>query len=298
MRAPLIGGLVVGASLLALSVSANASSFTVADSYWGGYNTYDNYAPPNTAADIIGNSDFEIYGVTGTRTGNDLSVTVFTNFTGHIGEDNVGLGALFLANGNVSYNTSAPNYAGQVSAGPPTYAYDLPSADLGRFDFAAAIPTNPGGTSGTGTLYGLNGTGNDVVLANVNGNPITAPVGGNPGYYFRAGQDVGVSPQTGTTSLESINWSIGTGSFTDLNGTHSTGTLTFDIANAFGLGLQDSFTLAWAMTCANDVIYVASTLGANTTTPIPASLPLFVGGAGLIGLFARKRRKGQALAVA
>ena len=38
---------------------------------------------------------------------------------------------------------------------------------------------------------------------------------------------------------------------------------------------------------------VTSSSGGNIGTPLPAALPLFAGGLGLVGLFARKRRKAQ-----
>ena len=61
---------------------------------------------------------------------------------------------------------------------------------------------------------------------------------------------------SGATALSNaVSWSIGSGTW----GSNSTGTLTFNIANAFGSldssgSLFDTFTFAWEMTCANDVM--------------------------------------------
>lgn len=298
MRARILySGLVASVALVAFSLPAAASSTTAADTYWGGYNTYNNnQAPPNP--DVIGGSAYEIYGVTATRN-NDSSLTVkiFTNFVNHINEDSahVGLGDLFLVNGNVTFNTNAPNYAGQSTAGAPSYLYDDPKSDTGRFDYAVNIPNDPGSSSGSGKLlYALNGSDTDVVWSNVNGLP--GPTGG--GYAWRADQYVEVNTTGKSAEANDVTWSID-GSDTSWGGS-SVGSLTFNIANAFGTGnfLQDTFTLAWAMTCANDVVYLTPTLAVGEPVPLPASLPLFLGGAGFVGWLAKKRRKNSAVAAA
>jgi hypothetical protein len=72
---------------------------------------------------------------------------------------------------------------------------------------------------------------------------VSAPGAGNNGYYFREGQAVGVATDAATALGNTATWETGPG------------TLTFDIANIFGPDLVDDlFTLAWEMTCANDVI--------------------------------------------
>ena len=288
-------GLLVGVSILAFSLPASATT-TYPDNYWGGLNTYSNSDPNNSGAgDIIGNSNFEIYSADVTRNGNNLSVTINTNFVQHIGEDGVGLGALFLTNNTPTWNTDAQSqsapYNGSNGSGPPTYSYDVAQNDPGRFSWAVQLPGsvydpstvfNGSGQSGTVNLLALASgasAGTDVVYSNAGGTSTTYPLSGSGNYYFRQGQAVGT---TSTTDVGDVQWSIGNG------------TLTFDIANAFVAGggvLQDTFYLAWAMTCANDVIYVNPTLAAQGTTPLPASLPLFLGGAGLMGWAARKRRR-------
>lgn len=275
-------------SSLLMALPANAE--TITDYYWGGINTYN----PSNGDMIAAPSDpsFEIYGADVTRggtSGNDLTVKIYTNFvtSSALGEYNIGLGALFLGNGADSTVSSldATHHAGS----------DTFTANPGRFQFAAAINgsiTNPG-SSGSGTIYALNGTGSDVQLSNVNNVTTTYPYSGNNGFYFRQNQAVGV--KSGASALSNaVSWSIGSGTW----GTNSTGTLTFNIADAFGSldsfgSLYDTFTFAWEMTCANDVMLATATLHspAVSTTPLPASLPLFAGGLGFVGFLARKRRK-------
>ena len=140
-RRSILGSVVVGASLLAFSLPVSASP--IADNYIGGLDTY-NGTPVTTSWDIIGNSDFQVYGLSASTTNNkDLNVTVYTNFVNHIGEDNVGLGALFIGTSTPNYNVTS--YSGGVysNAGPGSsangYAYDTYAADPGRFQYAAQL---------------------------------------------------------------------------------------------------------------------------------------------------------------
>lgn len=280
-------GLLVGASCLAVSLPAVADTVTINDGYFGGLNTYNN-SPVTAGSDVIGNSDFQVTKADVTRTGSDLQVVVYTNFVNHIGEDGVGLGALFLGNGSPTYNNTV-NGSG-VSA---PYAYDQFTNDTGRFSLAVGLPS-PVSTGGAATLYSLDGTGGDVQLSNVYNDQVTYPFAGNNGYYFRQNQAVGVK----TTGADPAHALGNTASYS-IDNVNST--LTFNVANVFGTAanqLQDTFTLAWAMTCANDVILATTTLNANTTTPIPASLPLFLSGAGVLGLIGRNRRRKAAEALA
>ena len=291
-----------GLFVAALGSPASAGSVTVADSYYGGLNTYNSNFP--TSGDVIGDSTFQIYGATATRTGNNLTVEIYTNFVQNLpAEYGVGLGALFLGNGTPNYNVTSYNQSTHVytNTGPGSASNDFASdtyvVDPGRFQFAATIPnpTNPG-TSGTGTFYSLaTGThaGSDVTLSNVNNVSITYPYTGNNGFYFRDGQAVGVNPnQYTTTDSNAVNWSIGSGTWNS----NPTGTLTFTIANAFNY-LTDNFTLAWEMTCANDIIVATIDLPGNAPppggTPLPAAFPMFAGGLGMLGYLARRRKAKQ-----
>ena len=292
MRArSLCGSLIVGASLLAFSLPANAVS-TIAgdgsfgDTYFGGLNTYNNTPP--ASGDVIGNADYYIFGGSATRTGNDLSVTIYTNYVNNVGADNTALGALFLGSGTPVFNTGGQG--GSVDAVESKDRYDY---NRGRFQIAVT----PGGgvfnVSGDTGSPGANGT--DVVVSNVNGNPTTANLPGNPGYYFREGQAVGVTSTAPT--LAGVTATVSTNSLhpyqTDASWTPSnSSSITFNLSDVFGAGgLADTFFLAWEMTCANDVIFAQGTLHATGTTPLPAGLPLFMSGLGLIGLLAKKRKR-------
>jgi hypothetical protein len=278
-------GALASLTILAFGFSASAAPVTVLDTYYGGLNTFNNNPP--TSGDVIGSSAFGISSAVLTRTGNNLEVVINTNYVQNIGDSGTGLGALFLGNGTPTFNNAADS--SQPITAP--YAYDEFSANPSRFQYAVGIPTNPTTTSGTGTLYALNGTGSDVQLSNDNGNTVTYPINPNANSYFRMNQAVGVNntAQTLNPSLGvSATWSIGSG------------TLTFEIINAFAL-LADNFTFAWAETCANDIILASTTLtsssggGTQSATPLPAALPLFATGLGALGLLGwRRKRKGAA----
>ena len=80
------------------------------------------------------------------------------------------------------------------------------------------------------------------------------------------------------------------------------GIITFDLTNIFNV-LNGGFTLAWEMTCANDVIYasVDSPLGGGGNlpgTPLPATSLLMgtvLGTGGLVGRWRQRRRGSHAL---
>lgn len=209
------------------------------------------------------------------RIGNNLQVDIYTNYVNNIGNSHTGLGALFLGNGVPTYNNTA-NTSKTITA---PYAYDEFVRDTGRFDYAVQIPTNPSWrtVSGDGTVYHLNGSGDDVVLSHAQSGS------------FRHGQAVGVNTQNADEQPGvTATWQID----------HHDGILSFYINDIFGAGLlSDTFTLEWAMTCANDVILESTTLTVQgggpppSTTPLPASLPLFAGGLGLISIFCSRKRK-------
>ena len=240
MRARMIcGTLVVGVSLLAMSVPASANLFT--DQYIGGLDTY-NGLPVSSAWDVIGNSDFQVYGMDVTLSGTTLQATVYTNFVNHIGEDNVGLGALFIGTGPVNYNiTGLPLYTNTGPSVQPGDPYDTYAADTGRFQYAAQLdksvydPANKVSNPAQG-LYNVASNGSNVELANVNGNTNTAgfPVNGNSGYYFRSGQAVGV---TGGTTVAGTNVSYQIqNSVSNPFAAGNTGALIFTISNVLGAG--------------------------------------------------------------
>jgi hypothetical protein len=258
------GVLFAGMCAVGFAPSANAASFL--DTYYGGI---DNLHP--TSHDLIGTSNFEVSSVRITPVGLGLGVTIYSNFINHIGEDNVQLGALFLG------NTADLNLTG-----PAPYGTDTFVGDEGRFKYAVTV--DGGGAS---TVYALNGTGSDVQISNVNG-ITTSPAGS---FWFREDQAVGVN-NTAVANGSGItaNYFVNTVASDGI----TTGALTFNISNIFGPGLlNDAFTLAWTMTCGNDVILVSTVINHENPPPVPlpASLPLFAGGLGLIGWVSSKRRR-------
>jgi hypothetical protein len=63
--------------------------------------------------------------------------------------------------------------------------------------------------------------------------------------------------------------------------------------------LGNDFALSWAMSCANDVIQGIVNIPSSysgfsgSQTPLPAALPLFAGGLGLLGYLGRRRQRRQ-----
>lgn len=295
MRIPSVRGrlfaLLAATSIIA--VTSPARAYSVADSYWGGVNTYN---PTN--GDVISNdagtnfnmSAFQIFDINASRSGNNLTVTVDTNYTNHVGIDGTGLGALFIG-------TSAPTWNGTNSSG--FHEGDTFVANTARFNYAVQINqgTNgqPGVNSGTASVWALNGTGSDVQKSWVVGPSHTT--NGYNGWLFRQDQAVGVLT-AGKTALQqsTANWVLSQG--TDGTVGQGGGQLTFTISNLFNLaGVGTSIWLEWAMTCGNDVILEQVNLPGEINppaVPLPAALPMFVGGLGVLGLLARRRRAAKA----
>ena len=289
-------GLLAGLATLISGFSASASSVLVSDAYYGGLNTYNNNPTGSPATgDIIGSSGFDIISALVTRTNNDLIVTINTNYVQIIGDSGTGLGALFLGNAaNLQYNNNANSSQAVVAP----YAYDTFVGNESRFSYAIGVPLTPtlspsGTATGPSTVYALNGTGSDVMTSNVAGHSQTYPNDPSSPYYFRSGQAVGVNSSAlpVTDPNVSATWAVD----------KTANTLTFDIVNAFDLLTYNTFTLAWAMTCANDVILATVTLPPDApppSVPLPAALPLFATGLGVVGLFGwRKKRKAAATAI-
>ena len=303
----LLGGVSFGLFVLASAFPAGAVSLidggptvVIQDNYDGGLNTYgvpgtfsSFVGLPGDVIEAAGTHDFEISSVDLTRTGNNLHVVINTEYAKHVGEDRTGIGSLFLANGPVNYNNAAKTTEGLVAITP--YSYDLYTA--GRFKFAVSLPTaaqtTAGNQSGAATVSTLGSSGNDVVLSHVGNTFITGPFSGNSGWWFRAGQAVGVNDNAVTVdpTIVSATYSVDA-----LNGI-----ITFDLTNIFNV-LNGGFTLAWEMTCANDVIYAsvdAPTGGGNLSgTPLPATFLLMgtvLGAGGLVGRWRQRRRGSHAL---
>jgi hypothetical protein len=303
-------GLLVSGKALASPLNTNYS-VTVLDNYWGGKNNYS--ALPGGSPNVTPNKDvieepldrsFDVYGLTAARNGNDLTVTIYTNFANTVlggikGADDINVGDLFFAAGDVTYNNgkSAGHGYASVGSAPPAvgnnYATDTARAaysdGIARFQYAADA-------AGKG-LYALNqaSPGSDIVYSSASG---------TPGSDYRGGQAVGVKGDS-TVSGVTETVQVVHGSYGSKDGTNDNlggGEIVFTLDNLFNnIPISDPltdangvFTLAWAMTCANDVIYATifpPPINNNNPTPLPAALPLFASGLGLIGLLRMRRHK-------
>ena len=292
--------LIAGAAAITLATSP-AHSFTLLDNYYGGTNTYNN------PGDVIGDSTFYITSAFVTRSGpnsDTLNITINTNFAGAPGTsaaDGTGYGALFLSTGtwsptgtvsNYPTDTYTPNewqYAVTTTQNPGSGSIGTTASGLYAIGGnATAVPYGPNSTV-TQSYTTANGT---IWLSNVNGDPVTYPGSANPGYYFRQGQAVQYTPNDPTATV------VGTSATWSVDALAHTITYTIVDNGLFGT----SFALAWAMTCANDVIQgqvmdlPPGGPGPNPT-PLPAALPLFASGLGALGLLGwRRRQKNAAIA--
>jgi hypothetical protein len=290
------------ASAAMVGLASSAYSFTLTDNYYGAADSYH-----ATTQDVIANSGDNTFNITNaviTRTGlnnNTLDIRIYTNFAGAPAagtSDGTTYGSLFL---NPVFwkvtGTSADHYsADNFVAGNQNweYAVTTPSTGSGTSNlYATGLAFT--GASGAGTPTDSHGvpqyyttTDGQIVMSNVNGNPLSAPASGNPGAYFRQGQAVLFNPNNSDPALGAVTITMVNGSYID-----------YRIVDGGLLG--NTFALAWDMTCANDVIQGLVTLGSTDLqgTPLPAALPLFAGGLGVMGLLARRRkRKGAATALA
>lgn len=276
-----------------------AAATPLIDTYWGGIDTYNGFAgaPGGPDGDVIGPAS--VFGidkvdVTRVQTGvatNDLRVVITTNYAGVPGTgpaDGTGYGALFFKSGGI--------------AGIPSGAAS--NADVytpGKFDYTFAFPSLPGSgnQSGsfnagdtTGGLFALKagvGAGADVVLSNAGGHFQTYPNDPSSPYYFRQGQAVQFNNVDSAGAIDGGTWTIDSLAHT----------ITILIKNEDGL-LGSTLALAWAMTCGNDAILGNVTPDTERCpncapppgdTPVPAALPLFASGLGVLGLVINRRRR-------
>ncbi len=293
------------AGCAAIVLSSNAYSFTISDDpsvtgslgntiYYGGTNTYN-------GADVIGTSTFNILSADVNRiNASTLDIKIYTNYAGAPGTaaaEGTAYGSLFLAQGLwTPGGTSANHYAADNYSTNKEWSYAVTNPLTGNVGTSVSTGLYAIGTVGAAHNYGATGipdyyaTANGkVVLANANGDPVTAPYSGNNGNYFRQGEAVQYTPTNSAASVAgtSATFSVGAGYIEYLISDNG----------LFG----DTFALSWAMTCSNDIIEGQVILPNNalSQTPLPAALPMFSAGLGMMGLMGlRRKRKKVAIASA
>lgn len=300
-------GLVAGAVVaVVLASSAQAASITDtnpdlsagANEYWGGVNAgnptdRDVYQSSSSSRFQIYSMDVNVLGPVGAK---DLQIVIHTNYSPYSGgtsPSGTSFGSLFIgssatipfpaATGVTGGATASDTYVGDESRFD--YVVNMPGSTpiIGGPDAGKAAPPTAVGAAGFRTAVGntgffsLNGTGSDVQTS-------FFPV--DPSGY-RQDQAVGY---TGSLTPEVKD---ATFAFDE-----AAETLTFLIKNENGL-LGNTVLFAWAMTCANDVIFGTVDLPSRVNPPVP--LPagfLLMGsvlfGAGGIAGWRRRRRAVQA----
>jgi hypothetical protein len=263
---------------LALGALASACAFgdaraffiddTGVNAYWGG----DLFGGSPTTGDIVGNSSFEIFNATVDRVGTTFRVVISTNYNPLTSTPGgTGFGTLFIGPGPFT-PTGTGNHPGDTFLDGP-----------GRFSHVLVFPHNPAlipgvGGGGTADLKPLVGDGSDVQLS------FPPPPFGPAA--VRNDQAVGYTG--GAATLLSGSWS-----FVDGPGS-SPNTLTFQIFGENGLFGSD-VTIAWAMTCANDVIAGSGAPGIIDEVPLPAGFILMgsmlLGAGGVAKWRSRRERR-------
>ena len=253
-------GKLVAIFLVSIFCNANASavSYDIDDLYWG--------SDDHGHGDVIGHdAKFDIHGANVTRSGNILTVDIFTNFANPgLGSypfatysgNGIGFGDLFLADEWDPYpsaNFKSDNYANGTD-----------------WDYGFSLDDRWSATGGTGTWYSLAAAvqNTDTLLSQSFINCCT----------FRNGQEVAVdlgSDDITALAAAGNTWSVDPSlnkvSFViDISGT--------TLASSSVIGIH------WGMTCANDVIEGAYQ---NVSVPEPGTLLLLL--AGLISMVLVRR---------
>jgi hypothetical protein len=298
-------GLLICAFAGRLEPGAHAASYSstiegpLNGGYIGGNTSMDCCGWQNSPA--IGDSPFDIYSaaITLNTTTNTLTVQINTDFAGQAGTDGVAYGSLFLAPASNWTNAVAgetpPYYTDQFHPGEWTYAFVTNSTSANLTSgaqtnvaggvYAIGTDNGPGGTPTNGVYPYEQTSGGQIVMSNVDGDPAS----GTNGWLWRQNQPVTFVPN-GSPTISNSN-------ATPVTMTVGTGSITYTISDYSALDLNGDIAISWAMTCANGIVQgvtegfpITFTFG-NGSTPLPAGLPLFAGGLGVLGIAGLRRRK-------
>lgn len=237
--------------------------------------------------------------VTYNSTTGTLTVSIETYFAGAPGDGGggspsygTGYGSLFLSSNGYTNSNFAYNYAVTTpygNSGAPVSTNSASPTATGLYavgTLGSALPSNVQGqtfTTTKGTLVG----------SNVNG------ANGGPGDYIWGNGIVQYTP--GSTETKTLSASV---YVTPDSGATSSdyplgdveGSITYTILNANSLFGNGSVGLYWAMTCANEAISgtITPTIltgGNQGSAPLPAALPLFMSGLGMMGFVGSRRKR-------
>ncbi len=241
----------LGATLLFLGQAAVATPFDIADTYFG--------ADDHGHGDVIGSDAFfDIQGANVSRTGNILTIDIFTSFFTDMGSGQTGLGscpcATFSGNGIGAGDLFLADSWDPHGTGPEYLADN--SANGTEWDYGFSLD-NRWSTGGTGAWYSLGGAANsDIILSDAFINCCT----------YRNGQEIAVD--TGHAGVSEL---IGAGNTWTVDTVAQMVTFQFDVTGT-SPATSESVALHWAMTCGNDTIEGEVTGLVTTSVPEPTSL--------------------------
>jgi len=299
------------AALLVLGAANPANAYTLDDTYSGGNNYYG-----SSNLDVIqgGTNAFEIYGVDASRNNsNQLVIQIYTNFAGAPASvtDGTTAGSLFLTSiANWKPDTSQPNDSTDTFTHNNGTVWSYAATSTGLYAIGAVGSANNYLSTGVAASY--NTANGKITMSNVGGDPVSYPNPGAPGFYFRQGQAVTYTPNNPGATVTTVNDPLNgvTAGSTSVTTTVTpatyagnyvpnegdTGIITYTITDNGLFG--DGFALAFAITCANDVIAGDVIIPPSNIarTPLPATALLMGSVLGAGGFVGRWRRRKQAKA--